>query len=303
MTARQPGLGTAGLLLVVPVAWLLGFAFGLETSLRVLGPLVTFALPAIVMVAFWWDNWPGTRLRASWSGWADTVLIAVLAVALTGLGQAIAGTPTFPVTMPLAGAVFVVMLQLTFACEGWPLLGSLPPVPAGIAALAASWLVALALWRALPDLGAVPVLVGAWQVLIYVAWRGWPFSGIGRRAVRLPVANAAVLAAGVLTFAVVRGAGDARITAVAGSFVAAVLLVSMLFEDWLGRAATLAAVLALGAALVLGLEAYSGGDDEWVAHATLNAIGVAVILHVAIGRRWPFAQDASPNARNASVSC
>jgi len=33
----------------------------------------------------------------------------------------------------------------------------------------------------------------------------------------------------------------------------------------------------------------SATGEEWVAHAGLNAIGVAVILHVAIGRRWPFA--------------
>jgi signal transduction histidine kinase len=29
--------------------------------------------------------------------------------------------------------------------------------------------------------------------------------------------------------------------------------------------------------------------DEWVAFACLNAIGLGVILHVAVGRRWPFA--------------
>jgi len=29
--------------------------------------------------------------------------------------------------------------------------------------------------------------------------------------------------------------------------------------------------------------------EEWVAYAGLNSIGVGVILHVAIGRRWPFA--------------
>jgi len=309
---RQPGLGAAGLLLVAPVAWLLGLAAGPENSLRVLGPLVAFGLPAIVMVAFWCENWPGTRLRASWSGWADTLVIAALAVALTCLGQAIVGTldvraifdpaaagrtATFPDTLPLAGVVFVVMLQLTFACEGWPLLGRLPPVPAGTAALAGSWLVAVALWAALPDLGALPVLIGVWQVWIYVVWRGWPFSGIGRRAVRLPVANAVVLAGGVLTFALAHeagGVGDARITAVAGSFIAAALLVGMLFEDWLGRAATLGAILVVGVALELALQAYAARAgltltaDDWVTHASLNAIGVAVILHVAVGRRWPL---------------
>ena len=28
--------------------------------------------------------------------------------------------------------------------------------------------------------------------------------------------------------------------------------------------------------------------EDWVAHAGLNAIGAGVILHVAIGKRWPF---------------
>jgi hypothetical protein len=29
--------------------------------------------------------------------------------------------------------------------------------------------------------------------------------------------------------------------------------------------------------------------EEWVTYAGLNAIGLGVILHVGIGRRWPFA--------------
>lgn len=28
--------------------------------------------------------------------------------------------------------------------------------------------------------------------------------------------------------------------------------------------------------------------EEWIAYAGLNAIGAGVILHVAIGHRWPF---------------
>jgi hypothetical protein len=336
MTVRQPGLGVAGLLLVVPVAWLLAFgAGGAEPSLLVLGPLVTYGLPVIAMVAFWWDGWPGTRLRARWSGWANTVLIAVAAVVLTGLGQAIAGhfdvrgifdpapgpghAPTFPTTLPLAAAAFIVMLQLSLVWEGWP-LRRLPLVPAGIAALAISWLVALALYAALADvrppagaglatrhgpiagadLGALLVLVGAWQVLFYVAWRGWPFSAIDRRAARLLAANAVVIAGGVLTYVLVHdatGVSAERITAAAGSFVAAGLLVGMLLEGWLGsRLATLAAIVVLGATLDLVLQAYAsgrvwtrGGADERVAHAALNAIAVSVILHVAVGKRWPLA--------------
>ena len=43
--------------------------------------------------------------------------------------------PTFPATMPLAGAAFVAMLQLTLVCEGWP-LRRLGRFTAGLAALA-----------------------------------------------------------------------------------------------------------------------------------------------------------------------
>jgi hypothetical protein len=32
--------------------------------------------------------------------------------------------------------------------------------------------------------------------------------------------------------------------------------------------------------------------EEFVAYAGLNAIGAGVILHVAVGRRWPFAAEA-----------
>ena len=62
-------------MLVVPVAVVLGAgAGGLEPSLRVLGPLSTFGLPVVAMIAFWWEDWPGTRLKAPLSGLLDTVL-------------------------------------------------------------------------------------------------------------------------------------------------------------------------------------------------------------------------------------
>lgn len=51
----------------------------------VIGPLVTFALPLIAMVAFWWNDWPGTRLRAEWSGWADTALLPVVLDAVAAI--------------------------------------------------------------------------------------------------------------------------------------------------------------------------------------------------------------------------
>jgi hypothetical protein len=326
-------------LLVVPVAVLLAVgAGGPEPSLLVLGPLVTFALPVVAMIAFWWEDWPGTRLRASWSGWADTVLVAAGAVVLTLLGEAVIGhadlaamfdpapgpghVPTFPATMPIAGAAFVVMLQLTLVAEGWPLRGRLPVIPAGLCALVLSWLIAVALYILLlggrpfqgpghgvltgGELGALLTVIGAWQVWVFVVWRGWPFAAIRARPVRLLAANAGVLLAGGLTYAVLAGWADvepATVTALAGAFVAGGLVVGMLFEGALParlsgaqeRALSLGLVFAGSAVVYLLLAWVAGSLDwtrasapDWVGHVGLNAIGLSIILHVGIGRRWPF---------------
>jgi hypothetical protein len=333
---------------VIPIAVLLSIGAGSpEASVVVLAPLVTFALPVVAMVAFWWEDWPGTRLRASWSGWGDTVLIAVAAIVLTGIGQAIAGhldlrgifdptpgpghVPTFPATLALAGAAFVAMLEVTLVSEGWP-LRRIPPLPAGVVALAISWAIALVLYFTLvavhpaagsglvdrsgpvagKDLGAVLVVVGAWQVWLFVAWRGWPFSEIDRRWLRLSAANLLVIGGAVLTYVAahdVGGVRSARLSAVAGSFVAAGVVLGMLLDGWPRtqlspaheRLITLAGIVLLGTVLAVLLTVYADGrhfrrasPDEWVAHVGLNAIGVSVILHVAVGRRWPFAGAGVP---------
>jgi hypothetical protein len=155
---RQPRLGLRGLLLVLPIAAALAVGAGGEGSTLVIGPLVTHSLPLVAMVAFWWRNWPGTLLRPALSGWADTALIIVGAVVLTGVGQISSGgldlpglfvplpgpghVPTFPATLPVAGAAFVVMVQLTLVGERRPLQG-LPRVPAGLLAVVVSWVVAV----------------------------------------------------------------------------------------------------------------------------------------------------------------
>ena len=346
--ARQPGLGLRGLGLVIPIAVLLAIGAGSpESSVVVLGPLVAFALPVVAMVAFWWQDWPGTRLPASWSGWGDTVLIVAAAIVLTGIGQAIAGhldlrgifdptpgpghVPTFPDTLPPAGAAFVAMLEVTLVSEGWP-LRRIPSRPAGVVALGISWVIALVLYFTLvavhpaagsglvdrsgpvagQDLGAVLVVIGAWQVWLFVAWRGWPFTEIDRRGLRLFVANVLVIAGGVLTYVVahtVCGVRPGRLSAVTGSFVAAGLVLGMLLDGWLRthvspsreRLITLAGIVLLAVALAVLLTVYADGrhftrasPDEWVSHTALSAIGVSVILHVAIGRRWPFAGAGMP---------
>jgi hypothetical protein len=87
--AAQPWLGVGGLLLGAVVFFALALGLGsTEASLLVLGPLATFALPAVAMIAFWWNDWPGSQLTAPWTGLIDTVLVVGGAVALTIAGQA-----------------------------------------------------------------------------------------------------------------------------------------------------------------------------------------------------------------------
>jgi hypothetical protein len=341
--ARQPAQGLSGLLLVIPVALILAFAVdGAQGSTVVLGPLAVFALAPTAMIAFWWQDWPGTRLRASWSGWADTLLIAAIAVALTIVGQVLVGSfdlrgifstspgpghsPVFPITLPLAGAAFVAIMQLTFVCERWP-FSRFGSTVGGLLALAVAWAVALVLFFALvgfqppadsglialsgplapAELGAVLVLAGFWQVWFYIAWDGWPFTRLTRRRTRLLAGNAVVVGAGIITYLVADAAGMAAVTmiAVAGSFIAAVLLLGLLFDGWLPsspnpslrRSITVGVDLVLAAILYAAVTAYANhlhwtivDPEEWVAHVMLNAIALSVILHVAIGRRWPFAR-------------
>jgi hypothetical protein len=329
--ARQPALGLAGITLVIPVTVVLGAGWGgPEQSLLVLGPMSTFALPVIAMIAFWWEDWPGAMLRPPLTGLVDTLLVVAGGIVSTIAGQAVVAhvdlrgvfdpgagadhAPTFPGTMPLAGAIFVAMLQLTLVSEGWP-LRRLGRFAGGLAALAAAWAIAVVLYETLVADGAVPsgefgaalICMGVLQVAFYVVLQGWPFCTIASRAQRLVSANLAVIAGGYVVYLALARAADlepATISAVAGSAVAAGLVVGMLFEGWLdsvlpafrARLAQATGVAIAAALLYVGLTAYAHAigwtraePEEWIAYAGLNAIGAGVILHVAIGHRWPFA--------------
>jgi hypothetical protein len=323
LARRQPALGLAGLALVVPLALSLAAGLGsLERSLVVLGPISTFALPVIVTIAFWWETWPGTSSRPRLYGLADTALVAVGGLVGTFAGQAVVShadvrgvfdpaaaapnAPTFPATMPLAGAVFGVMLQLTLVMEGWPLRG-LGRLRAGALALASSWAAGGALYEVLiptgtltgDELTTIIVCVGALQVTFYVFLGGRPFNAIAPLALRLLVANTIVIAGGWVAYrvlVVVAGLTPGSIAAAAGSVVAAGLVVGMLFEGWLDSLRGAGAVAAVAALLYAGLQALAhaaawtrAGPEAWTAYAGLNAISIAVLMHVAIGRRWPFA--------------
>jgi hypothetical protein len=347
-TARsQPLLGLGGLIFIVPVFTLFAIgAGGPERSLEVFGPLTTFALPAIAMVAFWWEDWPGSSLRPGWSGLTDTLLLLPAAVLFGLAGQVVvarvdlhalfAADPgpghvaTFPHTMPLAAGVFTAMLQLTLVSEGWPLRG-LGRIRSGVAALLVSWVIGVLAYvllvgahdepaaapGGLRDLGG-PVPPGAygawltavalWQLVFFLALRGWPFSAIGRRGPRLLAGNAVVVVCGYATYLIMSemiGWPPNRILAVCGCLLAAVLVVAMLFDAWPwiralsplpGRTCVLVSALVVGGALYWALSAGAhqadwgrARPDDWVGYAALNALGMAVILHVAIWRRWPSA--------------
>ena len=342
--ARQPALGLGGLLLVAPVAILLCVGAGsLQASLRVLGPLTTFALPVVAMIAFWWEDWPGARLTAPLSGFFNTVLVIAAGVVLTFIGQLVVGhgsvhgifdatpaphsSPTFPATMPLAGAFFVVMLQLTLVNEGWP-LRRLGRIASGPIAVLAAWAIALTLYLLLvrthpkpgsglyfrsggplsgAEFGAILTAIGLWQVWFYVALRGWPFAHVASRAVRLPFANLIVIVAGVATYVILHNAialTSTNASAVAGAALTAVLLRGMLFEGlprcgdhparerviMLGTVALAAAALYAALTTIAHQARWTTATPgEWVTYAGLNGIGLGVILHVGIGRRWPFA--------------
>jgi hypothetical protein len=239
---------------------------------------------------------------------------------------------TFPATMPLAGAFFVVMLQLTLVNEGWP-LRRLGRIASGPIAVVAAWAIALTLYlllvRAHPnpgsglyfrggrlpgsEFGGILTAIGLWQVWFYVALRGWPFAQAAARAVRLPLANLTVIVAGVVTYVILHsaiGLTPAKASAVAGAALTAVLLRGMLFEGLpqssdnpaRGRLLMLGTVALVATALYAALTAIAhqarwttATPEEWVTYAGLNAIGLGVILHVGIGRRWPFAL--APEAR------
>jgi len=271
--AAEPWLGLGGILLTVVVFFALALGTGsTATALLILGPISTFALPAVAMIAFWWNDWPGSRLSVPWTGLIDTAGCIVSAIVLTIAGQAIVERPdvravfetapgpaTFPATLPLAGAAFAATLQLSLPCERWP-LGGIRRLWSGVAALALSWAVGVGAYflfvnldavpaaeRAAaglrnpggpipaPDFGSALIAVGVWQALIFIALRGWPVNTITRRPQRLIAGNVLVIALGALTYLLLLDVAHWRpdaIGAACGCVIAAVLVVAMLFEGW-----------------------------------------------------------------------
>jgi len=142
-----------------------------------------------------------------------------------------------------------------------------------------SWVVALALYVAVVDVDAAPgsgltahtgplpgaevgailAVIGAWQVLFFVVWRGWPIAEWRHRWQRIVAGNIVVIGGGLLTYAVVHdlaGVPSAAITAGAGSLIAAGLVIGMQFEGWIrSQLGSFLVVVLLAVALMSG----SGG--------------------------------------------
>jgi hypothetical protein len=212
--------------------------------------------------------------------------------------------------------------------EGWP-FRRLGRVASGLAALAVGWGIGVAAYLLLVGLDTPPTgglrdpggpiapgaygawltALGGWQLLFFVGLRGWPFKAISNKAVRLPVANVAVIVCGWGSYLILRQPFNwpaDRVTAVFGCLIAAVLLVAMLFDAWPwiklkplpGRTGVLVTSIVLAGLLYWALDSYADTVDwgrshpeDWVSYSALNAIGIGVILHVAIWKRWPVAVE------------
>ena len=215
-----------------------------ETSLLILGPISTFALPAVAMIAFWWNDWPGSSLTTPWTGLIDTVLVVIAAVGADDRGPGHRRA-----------------IRLTRSVRGQPRTRCPHDVPrhtgarrcgvhrhaavvAGLRALAAGRPRAAAFRRrrtgallgcrvgayflfvnldAVPsaeraaaglrnpggpvpaaDFGAALIAVGVWQAVFFIALRGWPVNTIDSRPRRLLAGNALVIGLGALTYLVLR---------------------------------------------------------------------------------------------------
>jgi hypothetical protein len=124
----------------------------------------------------------------------------------------------------------------------------------------------------------------------------------------------------VVTYVVLHsaiGLAPPKASAVAGAALTAALLRGMLFEGLRRsgdsharqRMIMVGTVAVVGAALYAALTAIAhqarwttATSEEWVTYAGLNAIGLGVILHVGIGRRWPFARAEDYALRDSSTA-
>lgn len=313
----QPAIGAAGLVIVGAAWFVLGVLLGgPQNSLEIVFPITTFALPLLVVSGLWWTGWPASHLDRAGAGSTNLVLAAVGAMVLTGIGQIVIGgldvdgifsnntaiadgtLTSFPFTVPLAVAIFVAMLQLTFVLGKWP-LATINPVKAGFIALLTVWVVGIVAYLVFANWDLVPpeardliglrnpggpfwaldfvgalVSIVVWQLTFSLLLGGWPFTLIESAPTRLAVSSAVVIGGGWVTYLIVKdgiGWTDVTIIGVCGSAVAAILLLVLVFETWpfatqnpaLARGQLVATAVGLTAALFFGLKAVGNGFETW----------------------------------------
>jgi hypothetical protein len=351
--ARQPMVGLLVIAVVAVVFALLMIVPGPQRSLELFGPFTTYWLGPLLVGAVWWAGWPLQHQPRPLAGLLSTAGIVAAGVLFTALAQSIVGHldgpgifattdtlgvfTTFPFTVPLGALVFLSMVQITFVCGRWP-FDRLNPVFGGIAALALAWAIALTAYFTLANWDSVPPPVqealglrnpggpfdaltmtswiaccACWQVLLFVLWNGWPFTGIRNTAARLLTANITVLGLGTLTFLLYRDVfgWSVPVTAGAGGIVpGAVFIIVVALETWPFRmlspaAARISMLIAAGllsAALYFGLTALITSIDTWdrspaplwLAVAGLNVIAPLIILYCSLWRRWPLPAPLPP---------
>jgi hypothetical protein len=108
------------------------------------------------MIAFWWNDWPGSQLTTPWTGLIDTALVVGAAVVLTIAGQAIVERPDLrdgaglqPGTIgAVCGCIITAAIIVGMLFEGWP-AARLPPGQGRALTVILTAAVAVALNRAL----------------------------------------------------------------------------------------------------------------------------------------------------------
>jgi hypothetical protein len=317
----QPAVGVIGVCVASTLCLLLGVAIAPLDSLQILGSVTTFALPILIASALWWHGWPARSSSRAASGLLNTLLIAGLAVGLTALAQVIIGRgdlshllsttpaghgpgrppfPSYPWTLPLAGLIFLTMIQLTFVCDRRP-LRRLGTPGAGIAAITLSWIVGLAAYVLLANWNAVvpapvqqalglsnpggPVsafnllgwtlCVAVWSVVLFIPLKGRAFGRIASVPARLVAGNLATIALGWATFLLLSGPIGLTVPEIAagcGTVIAASLVAALILEGWPSRLAHAPAardgalvltIAVLAAAIFIVLKALGDAGTTW----------------------------------------
>lgn len=320
--------------------------------LQVLGPIGLFGLPFLMVMAYWWRGWPVARASRPVAGAASTLLFGAGAVVLTIVGQLLVGDldlegifrtsdsieegvrTAYPFTLPLAMAVIVAMVQITYVWGRWP-LRRLSPLAGGWAALGLSWVIGVALyyglanWESVPgpvrssiglrdpaslwdgvDLTALFFSILLWQSIFGVLFDGFPFLAFRRVGAGVYASTAAVFLLGALTFSLLQDGvhfAIGAIIAVTGSGVAAVFVVRVLLEAWPfgSEEPGIARVGLFVSALVVFLVAYfalrAGGNEGeqppvgfWIGVASLVFLVGGTIWHYSVWRRWPLPPPTEP---------